>query len=376
MAFSDLEHKLENDDEAASSPRYQSPDHGSISALFTRGSSHQDKRPFEWKPKYSNAVLVITNIVFLSTLPYLIVRCQSLAPKADVQHAFANLDPFDTHAARPIKSADPVVGVEPIPCHSHNDYTQPNPLHDALEAGCISVEADIWLQDNDLFIAHEQDALDPPKTLKSLYIDPITKIIQDQNVDIDLSADEASSDAALKGVFTANSSQPLTLLIDIKTDSGDTLPVLMDQLSFFRSSGLLTHFTNHLILRPLTIVLSGNTAFSSLPSLAPNHDIFFDAPLDTLSSSLQYTTQNSYYASVSFSKTIGKTSWLGDISDEQMKKIKEQIQEAHERGLKVRYWDTPGGAFEKQMWGKLWEAGADVVNVNDLEGARDFSEGK
>ncbi|KAL8952166.1 MAG: hypothetical protein Q9222_001904 [Ikaeria aurantiellina] len=347
MTFPDDEYKLESDSEAGSSARYSSSNRTSTSTSFNDNYLHQDKRPFEWKRKHSNAVLVITNAIILAA--YLIVRCQSLAPKADIQRAFANMDSLGGHSVRPFKRADAVEGVQPIPCHSHNDEEHQKPLHDALDAGCISIEADVWLQDRDLLIGHSEDSLNPSKTLKSLYIEPIMQIIKDNNPDIDLSSIKASRDASPKGVFTANTSQPLILLIDVKTDSRDTIPVLMDQLSSLQSGGLLTHFNGRLIERPLTIVLSGNTAFNDLTSTAKEHDIFFDAPLDSLSSSSQYTAENSYYATANFDKAVGKASWLGDISDEQIGKLKEQIKVAYDKGLKARYWNTPGGAFEKHV---------------------------
>jgi hypothetical protein len=35
--------------------------------------------------------------------------------------------------------------IQPVPCHSHNDYWRTISLHSALQAGCTSVEADVWL---------------------------------------------------------------------------------------------------------------------------------------------------------------------------------------------------------------------------------------
>ncbi|KAL9010763.1 MAG: hypothetical protein Q9173_004342, partial [Seirophora scorigena] len=40
--------------------------------------------------------------------------------------------------------------VQPIACHSHNDYWRRVPLYDALAAGCTGVEADIWTDANSL----------------------------------------------------------------------------------------------------------------------------------------------------------------------------------------------------------------------------------
>lgn len=48
--------------------------------------------------------------------------------------------------------ADATRGVQPINCHSHNDYTRRVPLFDALRWGCTSVEADVWSFGDEVFV--------------------------------------------------------------------------------------------------------------------------------------------------------------------------------------------------------------------------------
>ncbi|KAL8802105.1 MAG: hypothetical protein Q9182_004049 [Xanthomendoza sp. 2 TL-2023] len=74
--------------------------------------------------------------------------------------------------------------ITPIPCHSHNDYWHRVPLYDALEAGCTSVEANVWLDTalkDDLYIGHTRQALTRARTLKSLSTDPLLTILNNQN---------------------------------------------------------------------------------------------------------------------------------------------------------------------------------------------------
>jgi hypothetical protein len=40
--------------------------------------------------------------------------------------------------------------------HSHNDYLHRRPLLDALEQGFCGVEADVFLVDGDLLVAHDR----------------------------------------------------------------------------------------------------------------------------------------------------------------------------------------------------------------------------
>jgi len=56
--------------------------------------------------------------------------------------------------------------------HAHNDYEHAHPLQDALDHGFTSVEADVWLVDGQLLVAHDRDRVVPGRTLDSLYLSP------------------------------------------------------------------------------------------------------------------------------------------------------------------------------------------------------------
>src|SRR5690349_308307 len=72
--------------------------------------------------------------------------------------------------ATAIEAAEP----KPLPhAHAHNDYEHARPLFDALDRGFCSVEADIWLVDGALLVAHDKKDLKPARTLQSLYLDPL-----------------------------------------------------------------------------------------------------------------------------------------------------------------------------------------------------------
>ena len=64
---------------------------------------------------------------------------------------------------------------EPRPplAHAHNDYEHPRPLLDALERGFDSVEADVWLVDGELLVAHDRRDVRPGRDLRTLYLEPL-----------------------------------------------------------------------------------------------------------------------------------------------------------------------------------------------------------
>src|SRR5918997_4734977 len=70
--------------------------------------------------------------------------------------------------------------VKPLPqAHAHNDYEHQRPLLDALDHGFTGVEADIWLVNGKLLVAHEEAHLKPERTLEALYLEPLKKRISE-----------------------------------------------------------------------------------------------------------------------------------------------------------------------------------------------------
>jgi len=48
--------------------------------------------------------------------------------------------------------------------------------------------------------------------------------------------------------------------------------------------------------------------------------------------------------------------------------IKKQVEDAHKRGILVRYWDLPGWpvSLRNGVWRDLLRAGVDLLNIDDL----------
>ena len=281
-------------------------------------------------------------------------------------------------------------------CHSHNDYWRRVPLYSALEAGCASVEADIWLFDNELYVGHTTSSLAASRTLRSLYVNPILQILDRQNPRT-LGTSAAPENWRMrrkKGVFDTSPSQTLVLLVDFKTDGEVTWPYVYEQLSPLRDLGYLTYFNGtQLVNGPITVVGTGNTPFNRIAALNLTHrDVFFDAPVDQLAVAppggnivgdcgtsassrhhgnvrpTPYNYTNSYYASASFARAVG-IPFRSRLSQSQMDRLRAQIQGAHLRGLKVRYWAIPDWprSLRNSLWSILVHEGVDILNVDDLE---------
>src|SRR5262245_52009052 len=110
-----------------------------------------------------------------------------------------------------------VAVAEPLPqAHSHNDYEHPRPLLDALDRGFCSVEADIWLVEGELLVAHDRDKLEPSRTLEKLYLDPLLTRVRQNN-----------------GRVYSNG-PGFMLLIDFKSDAEPTYAKLRPTLARYR----------------------------------------------------------------------------------------------------------------------------------------------
>src|SRR5580704_15742081 len=100
--------------------------------------------------------------------------------------------------------------------HSHNDYENPIPFFTAYEAGFGSIEADIFLVGDQLYVAHDTIELKTHRTLRQYYLDPLIEAVRKN-----------------KGHAFADSNAVLQMLIDIKTDSIHTLDALIEVLRNF-----------------------------------------------------------------------------------------------------------------------------------------------
>ncbi len=173
--------------------------------------------------------------------------------------------------------------INPIPCHSHNDYWRPVPLYSAISAGCISVEADVWLvneSDMDLFVGHSTSSLTHNRTFKNLYIDPLVNLLDRQNPITDFHPNRS---VPPHGIFDTDPSRSITLLVDFKTPGLALWPHVLAQLDPLRSRNYLTYFNGaSVVTGPVTVVCTGNCPFELLVSNVTYRDVFFDAPLEKM----------------------------------------------------------------------------------------------
>jgi hypothetical protein len=253
-----------------------------------------------------------------------------------------------TQAAPPVRD-----DVEPLAeAHAHNDYEHERPLRDALDHGFTSVEADVWLVDGELLVAHDLEDVDPDRTLESLYLDPLERRARAHGGDVYRRWD---------GVFQ--------LLIDVKSEATPTYRAVHAELREHRQ--VMTTFAGGRV-RPdaVTAVISGNR---DLPFMQAQQRRFagYDGRLADLGSGLSPADM----PLVSDNWTNHFT-WrgIGPMPEAERAKLHDIVTRAHDAGYRVRFWATPDAPGEARdaLWTELLDAGVDHVNTDDLAGLEQF----
>ncbi|KAJ7169971.1 hypothetical protein C8R46DRAFT_897007 [Mycena filopes] len=260
-----------------------------------------------------------------------------------------------------------VTTIVPKPIHSHNDYWRDVPLLTALSQGVASVEADVWLVGETLFVGHEMAALTPARTFESLYVEPLVSIIEGQNPKSQFTVNQTS----VNGVFDTSPTTPLQLLVDIRrtVPEASTLPFVLTALQPLRERGFLTTCESNGTCNPgpVIVVGTGNTPLAGIQRLT-SRDVFFDAPLITLNDTFDPTI--SPLASTDYEVAVG-WSGIGNINQTQLSTIQQLVGTSHSLGIKARFWDTPGWPIHARnnVWQTLMDNGADWLNADDLAAA-------
>lgn len=259
---------------------------------------------------------------------------------------------FMTVVAGPVPGAS-AGGVQPLErAHAHNDYEHTRPLADALDRGFTSVEADVWLVDGELRVAHDLVDARPGRTLRSLYLEPLAKRVR---------ANGNRVYPRWRGTFQ--------LLVDIKSDGPATYKAVDEALREFRP--MVSQWVNgHERRGAVEVVISGNR---------PREDMLAQrvrlAGYDGRLGDLGTGTPAGFMPLVSDNWTKNFT-WqgVGPIPAAEREKLHRIVQQAHNAGYRVRFWATPdvAGAARDAVWRELIAAGVDHINTDDLAGLRQF----
>jgi glycerophosphoryl diester phosphodiesterase len=223
--------------------------------------------------------------------------------------------------------------------HAHNDYAQPLPFKAAYEQRADFIEADVWLQNGKLVVAHDKPQVIAP-TLDSLYLTPITKLFSQYT-------DKVSQDR----------DYTFSLMIDVKDVAIEVLPKLTTLLQ-----ERLTCFNRSANPKAIQVIISGNR---------PKVDTFLDYPLlfqfDGRPSEVYDDETLKRVALISDSfQSYSRWDGSGDIPDMDKDKLKRVIKRAHSDNKPFRFWGAPD---TPNAWKQLKKLGVDIISTDKVADA-------
>jgi alkaline phosphatase len=215
--------------------------------------------------------------------------------------------------------------------HAHNDYIHPVPFYTAYNAGFGSIEADIFPVNSVLLVAHSKKEIMLQNTLKSLYLNPILKELQGNNL------------------------HQLKLLVDIKENYKLSLDLLIKELNPFNQ-----YLSTPQNIKPLMIIISGDRPPPSEYKNYPDY-IFFDDNF------IQKHTTEEWKRVGLISRPFDKMSeWKGEreINHKEKKRIQNTIDSVHNAGKPFRFWAAPDNKISWKLQKKLH---ADLIGTDKID---------
>lgn len=217
--------------------------------------------------------------------------------------------------------------------HSHNDYLQEIPLLGALNAGAKSIEIDIFLQNDSLFVAHSKREIQNKNTLKNLYILPLKTYLSENKTRHDFH-----------------------LMIDIKSEPVSTLGAIQKTLKKYP----------HIFSKDgIQVIISGNRpkaeSYSSYVEF-----IWFDARSPAEINGIGGDKIKMISQNLSrFTKWRGE----GTIPAKEKTELLEFINQSHKTNRPIRLWNS---GDNKKMYKFLCSIGVDYINTDNPKSLREF----
>ncbi|MCE7065595.1 phosphatidylinositol-specific phospholipase C/glycerophosphodiester phosphodiesterase family protein [Dyadobacter sp. CY326] len=224
--------------------------------------------------------------------------------------------------------------------HSHNDYEKKGAFVDAYDQQFGSIEADLFLVNDNLFVAHNLPDIKPERTFSALYLNPIVASVEKNS-----------------GSIYPQKDVQLQLLIDLKTTSEETLAALVKELEphkdIFAPAG------------SVKIVVSGNTPDPASFDKYPEY-VFFDGRPEIVYTPDQLKRVG--LVSQAFAK-YSKWNGEGPLPEKDKKSIQKVIKQTHDLGKKIRLWATPDNI---NSWKIMMSLGVDYLNTDKVREMGDY----
>ena len=232
------------------------------------------------------------------------------------------------------------IGQKIIPGHAHNDYLNKPALFEALESGLVSVEADVHLTKDDLYVAHVRPlGRNKKRSLENLYLKPLFEHIQKND-----------------GNVYQNYDGPFYLMIDFKGGSVEMYERLEKLLNKYQS--MLTAIEDGVLKKGVvTVFLSGSRPTEAVLNSEPKLAFLDGRPSDIgkqISADVMPVISDHYKNHLSWN---GK----GDMPESEQLKLRKLVSKVHAENKKLRLWASPDNP---NAWETFQRIGIDFINTD------------
>lgn len=229
--------------------------------------------------------------------------------------------------------------------HSHNDYYQERPLFSALDNYMKGIEIDVFYENDTFFVAHSKDEINQNNTIENLYLNPLTKIVNQNN-----------------GYIYPNQTSVFYIFIDIKENGKVVIPKLNQKiLSFYKKIKELEKFK--FLVR---FVVTGDNDYQSVINTKGVLSIDGN-PNDILRES-----ENNNDIMPIISDNIAnwiKAKNINEVSKAEIENLKQFIKKVHNSGKLVRFW---GYKDEVKIWELMTSLNVDLINNDNPKQFRNY----
>jgi alkaline phosphatase len=222
--------------------------------------------------------------------------------------------------------------------HSHNDYAGKLPFYEAYSNETGVIEADVFIVNNELAVAHNSEDITSYTTLRSLYLDPLSNKLKPL------------------GGKAYPDNKPLILMIDIKSDADATLKLIVKQLKTYPD--LISN-------KNLKVVISGNRPAPATWKDYPEF-IYFDGRLNE-----NYTSDQLSRIEMISEDLKQITVWNGKgvMTQADADKVQAIIKKVHDQNKKVRFWATQDNV---NTWMTLMNLKVDYIGTDNVSALTQF----
>ena len=219
--------------------------------------------------------------------------------------------------------------------HSHNDYKQKRPLLDAVEARISSVEADLWLENGKVLVAHDRGKW--IGEFETLYLKPLDQLWKENALPV-------------------RAGEPFLLWLDLKDGSA----ALRERL--------------HQLLANYDCTRSGDPGRARIEVILTGHKESKEAFMVEYASGIVTRDSNVFMESdppnsIGWSwyaldwKKIAIWNGAGVMPAEERERIQALVAKIHAKGRKLRLWNHPATLT---FWQEASSAGVDRLGTDKL----------